>query len=353
VLNLHQFLIRATLRIEVPFYIYTVSKVRMTQWVPIRHRIQRKEPVSPPMLLESPPIVEQTAEVNEKTNLVIKKKEQISSVPWSVPIILPRNKWIVGSFDIGVKTLSYSILSYDPSLPSGKEYQIYDWDIIDLIPSDTKSLVCDYPLNSGKRKGQACGKKASYSYSDQNAELKGVCKVHSNKIAESTTLIQERMVHTMTNMELNIEVVNALDKRPIFLEVDEILLEHQPSKNPRMKNLSYMLHSYFVLRGLVDANQGDRHCRLINIRFISPKNKLNVYDGPVVPQKYKRPYDENKYRSKVYSEYLIREDPERLEYFKSSHKKRDDLGDAFLQGAWYLKKNNKRLMRMRSRHNRE
>ncbi len=336
--------------------------------IPVRHRIvpelrdQYKAPGPGPAPRTAPTTAPGTEGENGLKVITITKKKQISAVPWQVPAVLPYDPWIVASFDIGVKTLSYCVMSRDKSKPDGSVYEIYDWDIIDLMPSETKHLVCEYPLGSGKRKGQPCGKKASYSYSPvlipikvrqvggqepsplvkdgvspNPMTLKGACKTHASKIP-GTSVIREKRVDNMTNLELNIEVVKQLDRRPIFLEVDEVLLEHQPSKNPRMKNLSYMLHSYFALRGLVDREEVGR---LQNVRFISPKNKLNVYDGPDVAKKYKNPYDENKYRSKLYTEYIIRDDSRSLAYFTDSHKKRDDLGDAFLQGAWFLKKQRK------------
>ena len=56
----------------------------------------------------------------------------------------------------------------------------------------------------------------------------------------------------ISNHELNTLMVKKLDERLELLNCDEVMLEHQPSKNPRMKNLSFMLYSYFIIREFVD-----------------------------------------------------------------------------------------------------
>ena len=135
----------------------------------------------------------------------------------------------------------------------------------------------------------------------------------------------------MSTQEINEELVCQLDKYPQLLACHTVVLEHQPSKNPKMKNLSNMLYSYFVIRGIVDAQPKVMR----KILFISPRNKLSIYDGPDIKCNLKGQYARNKFYGKHYCEWLIRMDHPRLDYFQS-HRKKDDLADCFLQGAWYL-----------------
>ena len=93
-----------------------------------------------------------------------------------------------------------------------------------------------------------------------------------------------------------------------------------------------MIFSYFACRARVDHPDS----RVKEIRFIYSKNKLTVYQGPPVPcPAFKKPYDRNKYLSPRYCEALIALDLPHLAFFRT-HRKRDDLADCFLQGAWYL-----------------
>jgi hypothetical protein len=54
-----------------------------------------------------------------------------------------------------------------------------------------------------------------------------------------------------------------------FLDVEEVLIENQPSlKNPNMKTIATLLYSYFVFRGIIDKEK--TKSKIENIKFISP-----------------------------------------------------------------------------------
>ena len=91
-----------------------------------------------------------------------------------------------------------------------------------------------------------------------------------------------------------------------------------------------------------------RHLRFCLIITISAKRKLSVYDGPHVPCTVKDPHGRNKFLGISYCRYMLHNDltDEFLEPFVpykdwigffESVKKKDDIADAFLQGAWYLR----------------
>jgi hypothetical protein len=127
-------------------------------------------------------------------------------------------------------------------------------------------------------------------------------------------------------------MVKALDQIDFSLS-HEIILESQPSKNPKMKNLSMMLFDYFVIRYMAETDEATR-C-LEDVQFVSSHGKLTVYDGPYIECHIKNQHSRNKFYGKAYCQYLIRYNPEKLHFF-NGFKKRDDLADSFLQGAWYL-----------------
>ena len=47
-----------------------------------------------------------------------------------------------------------------------------------------------------------------------------------------------------------------LDKIPNLLEVDEVIIENQPSlRNPKMKSIAETLYNYFLCRGIIDKER--------------------------------------------------------------------------------------------------
>jgi vacuolar-type H+-ATPase subunit B/Vma2 len=134
-----------------------------------------------------------------------------------------------------------------------------------------------------------------------------------------------------------------LDGIKEFLEVDEVLIENQPSLlNPTMKTISALLYGYFTLRGIVDKEKTNSN--ITNIRFIAPSNKLKINkettDKTLEKAKTKREeYMMTKDLGKKYCKALIAEDKKHLSFVESVSK-HDDLCDAFLQGFYYLFINN-------------
>lgn len=256
-----------------------------------------------------------------------------------------KKRWTILSFDIGVKNLAFCMMNWDPSFPSGNRYNLIHWDCINLIPeseSPTCQGVIKYKGKRAKELGmteKVCGKVASFHYKepgpgDNNATEKPYCKTHLPDKTKGIP-IKLQKIAKVKNQDLNLALVQALDKLPFLLECDEVLLEHQPSFNPRMKNLSFMIYSYFVIRGFID--KPDSRFKSIQYRQINSGKKFSIYDGPKVTCTLKNAYDQNKFYSKIYCEHLIRNDQKWVKMFQEA-KKKDDLADCFLQGAWFLNK---------------
>jgi len=140
--------------------------------------------------------------------------------------------------------------------------------------------------------------------------------------------------------DLYINLIKALDNRKYLIEgIDTVLIEKQPSFNPKMRIISGCLQSYFYIRGVVDR-ETNREQVIKNIRFFSPKHKLKCYTGTeelVVTGKCKSKYLQTKKmgiliaRSKL-TEYS--ETPEIKQQFEQS-KKKDDLADCYLQAITF------------------
>ena len=76
--------------------------------------------------------------------------------------------------------------------------------------------------------------------------------------------------------ELYINLIKQLDLRPVLLETDIVLIEKQPSFNPKMRIIAGCLQTYFYIRGVVDRKNNP----INSVEFFSPKNKLKCYTGP-------------------------------------------------------------------------
>ena len=133
--------------------------------------------------------------------------------------------------------------------------------------------------------------------------------------------------------KLYINLIKALDLRPHLLDVDNVLIEKQPSLNPKMRIIAGCLQTYFFIRGVVDSDVNP----IKTVEFFSPKNKLKCYTGPelVVPGKSR--YAQTKQRGVLIAKSKLTEYREPLErlYFFENSKKKDDLADCYIQALTY------------------
>ena len=182
------------------------------------------------------------------------------------------------SFDVGIKNLAYCIFDSETCT-------ILNWDIIDLnvqgfsgkVPSGNKSIA------------------------------KAANDIH-------VTLIKE------------------LDKRLFMLETDYVVIEKQPSFNPKMRIIGGCLQSYFYIRGIVDKHT------ITSIEFFSPKHKLKCYSGPelTLVSKVKGKYAQTKKLGIMIAHIKLEEFGESIfkQLFEKS-KKKDDYADCYLQAITF------------------
>ena len=112
--------------------------------------------------------------------------------------------------------------------------------------------------------------------------------------------------------------------------ISTIIIENQISPIAgRLKTLQGMIAQYFIM-----------HCKT-DIRFVSSSNKLKGYDidthhdtsGNIIG--HRDDYKMRKLASvRITGELISSKFPEWIAIFKT-HKKQDDLADAFLQGVWF------------------
>jgi hypothetical protein len=139
--------------------------------------------------------------------------------------------------------------------------------------------------------------------------------------------------------ELYTTLITELDKRTIFKDVDIVLIEKQPSFNPKMRIVAGCLQTYFYIRGVVDKIDN----KIKSVDFFSPKNKLKCYNGPeldissrsgkIVKGKYaqtkKMGIEIARVKMNEYGETSF------INFFETN-KKKDDLSDCYLQALTYI-----------------
>lgn len=182
------------------------------------------------------------------------------------------------SFDVGIKNLAYCIFDSNQS-------KILNWDIIDL---NVENFTAKVPSGN-------------------------------SSIAKSAN-------------DIHITLIKQLDNLPFLLNVDYVVIEKQPSFNPKMRIIGGCLQSYFYIRGVVD------NPTITSIEFFSPKHKLKCYIGPPLKleSKVKSKYAQTKKMGVLIAEIKLQEFNETT--FKNlftSSKKKDDLADCYLQAITF------------------
>jgi hypothetical protein len=173
------------------------------------------------------------------------------------------------------------------------------------------------------------------------------------KIDDTISIIDWDIVNLVDNDEMKKNrnlifenIPRKLHEKPQLLNVDIVVIENQPSlKNPQMKSIQMILYSYFLILGKVIGNQQNNSGYIEKIDFCSASNKLKIATEGDIKQliKAKKTDDTKAYKLTKslgikYCLELIQHLPIYVKHF-NSHKKKDDLADSFLQGAYFYSNN--------------
>jgi len=206
---------------------------------------------------------------------------------------------------------------------------------------DKKNLnKCCYTINS-KSDTKMCSKNAGYTKLNNY-----YCGTHAKQIYKTETkLLQLKSFKTKSSKTLNFDdvkydLIMELENRTNLLNADYVVIENQPSfKNPRMKSIATTLYDYYLIRGIIDKER--TKSRISHVKFMSPSNKLKIANDGDKKQLVKakstdetKGYKLTKSLGIKYCLELIEHLPDSVTHFKS-HKKKDDLADSFLQGAYF------------------
>ena len=121
-------------------------------------------------------------------------------------------------------------------------------------------------------------------------------------------------------------LIKELDALPHLLNSTTVLIEKQPSFNPKMRIISGCIYTYFTLR---IAHELNRNVKLI---FYSAKHKLKHINVEQIKAKTK--YSRNKKTAIEETKFILKES-DWLNFFLNN-KKKDDLADSLLQGLSYI-----------------
>jgi hypothetical protein len=295
------------------------------------------------------------------------------------------------SIDVGMKNLAYCLFECDPLKLEAGEIKTPDhvmqlmnivaWDTVNLCDSDTKSepvipVLC---TQSG------CKFAAKFAHSSVTA-INHFCTRHANASGYKMPLaISAKSLKKMTLDELKAfsgeylsspipekcekskmkllqhlgtalgaEYLVAVSAKPKVVSaasvdlitigrnmhrrfdavphlssgIDVVIIENQLSTlATRMKTLQGMITQYYIMRGVPD------------IRFISATNKLKLFLD--TGDKAEDCYADRKKRSiEITRSLLLTQSTQSTQStLFTSHKKKDDLADCFLQGVWWLSGN--------------
>ena len=285
------------------------------------------------------------------------------------------------SWDVGIKNLAYCIM--EKTNKNDLPYKIHNWGILNSID---KCLLkcCGCGLNPDSL-NEKCTRKVLYTNKIFD-ETRGYCAIHKREFTEQECVCKEiqsnekcsfsdkctKKVHyeingklyckthkknivtkfmknqvlkkykppncnTIDIKELKRNMVELLDNnKDILLDVDHCVIENQPAlKNPKMKSIAETLYGWFLIRGQIDSDNP-----INNLTYMCPSNKLKVNEDNTISILSRSRNSTEKYKLTkqlgiIYCKQLLKNDPDNLTFLSKTSKK-DDLCDAFLQGAYYI-----------------
>jgi hypothetical protein len=206
-------------------------------------------------------------------------------------------KETVLSIDIGLRNLALCIVEGERS--DTRNYIIHLWKNYDTLDQDS------YTCQSLQKNKKVCNKKCLYKYANDELGTTYCCKVHFPKNLlpmQKKNNFKRKAVKDYLYQDIAKAVILALNKivevnKEIFDKVTKVVIELQPTFNPKMKFVSHVVYGklteIFMSRPKV--------C----IRFMSARKKFKAYKGPKVVCTLKGAYARRKKQSIEYTKWLL------------------------------------------------
>ena len=284
----------------------------------------------------------------------------------------------VVSIDVGIKNMAFCVLNTTTTTTTAEDScpKVETWDIINVAEETPKKCIhCTKHTIAKFKKNDMfyCLKhaKAEKQYIIPTAELKPAT-INKQKIAQLLLLADKykiffdkektkkpellSLIHTYINEKCfekaaevnasNVDLITVgrnIQKKfdaifhSISHEITHVIIENQisPIAN-RMKTIQGMVAQYFIMKNPA-----------IVIEFISSSNKLKTVEKDTDDENdggcdettddNKTSYASRKKKGVAVCLHLLK-DYETMTTYLKTHKKKDDLADAFLQGMWYINK---------------
>ena len=245
------------------------------------------------------------------------------------------------SIDIGVKNFAFCLIKCT-TISSGKgrkkdmisTWEVEEWKSVNLLDEDLEP--CQEIMKSGTKKGEVCGGESKIITDDDEHFC---CRHNPDK--EKYQARTEKKVKNFILQDLCLKLIETLEQYPNLLQANDVVIEQQLRKSPKNIQMGHLVFSYFVMNGVKNADSA-----INRVRFISARNKLKVYHGPVIEVNLKDPKACRKRLAIKYTEYFMsKPDPtgtiegsrkKWYDYLMKFPKKKDDLSDSFLQGLWWI-----------------
>lgn len=266
------------------------------------------------------------------------------------------------SIDVGIKNLAFCLLEK----PVGAEhFKISKWDVVNIATEETykcqvieKNKPCIKPAKFIKNNQCFCLKhskkneylvpsselKPSFINKQKIQKLMDIADKHNIKYEKGTKKVDlAHLINDFVHLHC-FEEIGKIDASKVDLVkigmnlaakfnvlftdetvIDYVIIENQisPIAN-RMKTIQGMIVQYFIMSPI----------EVPNIEFVSAANKLKN----IVEDNKKTKYSERKKLGiEKTNEFLANDHRfnDKKDYFLT-HKKKDDLADAFLQGLWFI-----------------
>lgn len=222
------------------------------------------------------------------------------------------------SIDVGIYNLAVCLLNVTDNIT------IEFWKDINILSGKQTCSVkgCKRVATHVKDNKYYCIKCKTTLFANKRIQtVKTAMNTSIEKIAQLLykTLDEELTVPKLTE-ELQVPKLTEEQSNSVtFLEFDKVLIENQPTKNIKMKNISMLLLGYFT-----KLNK--------SVEFVNATKKMHE-------TLFKLPnnYSNRKKASKFTVKSLLKSSDWGL-FFKCS-KKQDDLSDSLLQGLWWIHTN--------------
>lgn len=263
------------------------------------------------------------------------------------------NKYMIVSFDVGIKNLSYCCLIKN----SDDIYQIGKWGILNLCGQGPTCGACS-------KAGSICGSKASWDFCGkqyctrhkksealQDApeafyKLRDGKRIAKAKVAALASETGNPVTISNDDLIANIESryvtkitagksANDMDLITVSRELAKLLPETFDMENIETllieNQISPLAGRMKVIQGMITQAFIDRKAD-VYVQYVSSANKLKGYDVPT------KTYAERKASGISVVRELLNKD-ESMSVWRvmfETHKKKDDLADSYLQALWFV-----------------